>query len=100
MSSNSKEENITISTIKEILKDCEYVYGLEEHILDDADIETLTQMYNQYFDSLNQEIEEAKSVSDLIDLSTVAVSIIMPGILTVMGAGIIVVKGRKKHDEE
>jgi len=96
-------ENLTfekVTEIKEILIDIENLSEIEKEIIDNNNVELVKDKLEDYFNKINQEIQNVKSASDIVDFTSVNAIKTFSYLLSAFGVGLVIIKGKKKNDRE
>ena len=88
-----------INQIKELLKDETKLSDIEKELLNDEKFGQLKEKYDEYFNQIEQEIEEVKIVSDIVDFGGAKTIKRISTTITALGAGIVLMKKGRKKDE-
>lgn len=89
-----------ISLIKTIIGDSEELSEAERDILNEENLELLKLNFYEYLDTLTNEIQETKTLSDLVDFDSVKSIINMQYFTAVLGIGMIILKRKKKYERK
>ena len=88
-----------INQVKELLKDCENLSEIEQALLNDEKMAQLIEKYEEYFNQIDQDVEEVKMTSNIVDFGEARMIQKLTTSITALGAGLVLLKKGRKKDE-
>lgn len=95
---NEKLNFEDVNDLKQLLKDCEELTSTEQEILNNEKYQEIIDKYNEYFESVEQDVVEVNVVSSIVDFGVSGRVRKITTMISVLGVGMLFVKGKKKDE--